>query len=99
MFRAPILSGVVILLLAVPGAGTAPRPGTGDPGQEEPGKTGKGNEAARPLQGRALDNVVAFTRLLGHVRYFHPSDEAAATDWERFALDGLPVVEKARDAG
>lgn len=33
-------------------------------------------------------NLRAFARLYGHVRWFHPSDEAAATDWDRFAVHG-----------
>jgi C-terminal processing protease CtpA/Prc len=59
------------------------------------GEAGLGNEPARPLTPRGLDNLVAFTRLLGYVRYFHPSDAAAATDWNRFALAGVQAVEKA----
>jgi C-terminal processing protease CtpA/Prc len=57
------------------------------------------NEPSRPLQGQALDNLVAFTKLLGYVRYFHPSDEAAATNWEWFAIDGLQAVEQAKNPG
>ena len=34
---------------------------------------------------------------LGYVRYFHPSDQAAATDWNRFATDGVRAVEQAKD--
>lgn len=49
----------------------------------------------RALEGRALDNLVAFTRLLGYVRYFHPSDQAAAADWDAFAIDGVRAVEAA----
>ena len=30
----------------------------------------------------------AFARLYGCVRYFHPGDEAAALDWDRFAVLG-----------
>ncbi len=59
------------------------------------GEAGLGNEPARPLTPRGLDNLAAFTRLLGYVRYFHPSDAAAATDWNRFALAGVQAVEKA----
>lgn len=55
-------------------------------------------EPARRLEGRALGNIIAFTRLLGYVRHFHPSDEAAAINWDRFAVEGLPSVETARDA-
>jgi Peptidase family S41 len=57
-----------------------------------------GNEPARPLTERGLDNLVAFTRLLGDVRYFHPSDQAAAADWGSFAVAGVQRVEAAPDA-
>jgi C-terminal processing protease CtpA/Prc len=53
------------------------------------------HEPARPLEGRGLDNLIAFTRLFGYVRYFHPSDQAAAADWEKLALSGVPAAEKA----
>lgn len=56
-------------------------------------------EAPRPLKPRALENLVAFTRLLGYVRYFHPSDQARDADWEALALDGLRRVEAAGSAG
>lgn len=65
------------------------------------GDAGAGDEPPRALEGRALDNVVAFARLYGIVRYFHPSDEAAALDdaaWQRFVMRGVREVESARDA-
>ena len=31
-------------------------------------------------------NMHAFAKLYGYVRYFHPSDEAAIIDWDRFAI-------------
>src|SRR5687768_5321738 len=46
-------------------------------------------EAARPLTERGVENLAAFTRLLGYVRYFHPSDQAAATDWNALAVAGV----------
>ena len=52
----------------------------------------------RALTPRGLENVLAFTRLFGIVRHFHPSDEAAAADWEAIAVDGAGVVENAKDA-
>ena len=52
----------------------------------------------RPLTERGLDNLIAFTRLLGYVRHFHPSDEAAATDWNAFAVEGVLAVEDAKNA-
>lgn len=54
-----------------------------------------GSEPPQPLTARGLDNLVAFTRLLGYVRFFHPSDQAAAADWGKMALVGVPIAEKA----
>lgn len=51
-----------------------------------------------PLEGRALDNLVAFARLYGYVRFFHPSDEAVAADWEALALAGVRAVEGAESS-
>jgi C-terminal processing protease CtpA/Prc len=60
------------------------------------GKAGEGDEPARALEGRGLDNLVAFARLLGYVRYFHPSDESAAADWDSLAIAGVIRVEGAK---
>jgi len=51
------------------------------------------------LSPRALENMVAFTRLLGLVRYFHPSDEAAKVDWDAFAVAAIDTVERAATPG
>jgi C-terminal processing protease CtpA/Prc len=59
------------------------------------GKAGEGNEPARALEDRGLNNLVAFAKLLGYVRYFHPSDEASEADWERFAIEHIRAVEGA----
>jgi C-terminal processing protease CtpA/Prc len=58
-------------------------------------KTVSADEPARPLDARGLVNLVAFSRLVGWVRYFHPSDQAAAADWNRFVLAGVQRVEGA----
>src|ERR1035438_6662472 len=50
----------------------------------------------RPLTGPALQNVTAFTRLFGYVRYFHPSDQAVTINWEAFAVYGMGQVEGAQ---
>jgi C-terminal processing protease CtpA/Prc len=55
-------------------------------------------EPARAATGRGLDNLAAFAKLLGYVRHFHPSDQAAATDWNRFAVAGVRAVEGATSA-
>ncbi|MCA9648480.1 MAG: hypothetical protein KC501_01145 [Myxococcales bacterium] len=44
-----------------------------------------------------LDELRAFARLYGYVRYFHPSDEAAAIDWDAFAVHGVQRVTQADD--
>jgi C-terminal processing protease CtpA/Prc len=52
---------------------------------------------ARAVTPRGLENLVAFTRLYGIVRHFHPSDEAAAADWDAVAVNGVDVVESAKN--
>ena len=79
--------------------GGAVRPSEG--AQESPQATqavdGDDIHAPKSLQGRAHENLVAFTRLLGYVRYFHPSDEVAWADWEQVAMDGVRAVEPAEN--
>ncbi len=57
-----------------------------------------GNAPAGPLTERSLENLVAFSQLLGYVRYFHPSDQAARTDWDLFAISAIDPVVRARDS-
>ena len=45
-----------------------------------------------------LENISAFNRLYGYVKYFHPGDEAAAIDWNKFAIYGSAEVLKCKDA-
>ncbi|MBI4902606.1 MAG: hypothetical protein HY820_03160 [Acidobacteria bacterium] len=52
-------------------------------------------EAPRPLSESGLENLAAFARLAGYVRYFHPSDQAATIDWNTFLIDGTRKVEDA----
>lgn len=42
------------------------------------------------------DNLMAFAKVYGYVKYFHPSDEADSLDWNRFAIYGVREVEKCR---
>jgi C-terminal processing protease CtpA/Prc len=60
------------------------------------GPAGVGNEPPAPLSERGRRNVEAFAKLLAYVRFFHPSDEAAAADWDRFAVGHVAYVEAAR---
>jgi C-terminal processing protease CtpA/Prc len=55
-------------------------------------------EAARELTPRGVENLVAFARLLGYVRFFHPSDAAAGADWDALAIKGVREVEGAKSA-
>jgi hypothetical protein len=57
---------------------------------------GAGPETARPLQGQAHRNVSALARLVGLVRYFHPSTEASAIDWTGFTIAAVRAVESAK---
>ena len=52
----------------------------------------------RPLSARGLTNLIAFARLLGYVRYFHPSDQAAAADWGSFAAAAVAELDPAAPA-
>lgn len=52
---------------------------------------------AKVPESRTIRNLHAFVRLYGYVRWFHPSDEAAATDWDAFAVLGARRVRDARD--
>jgi len=54
--------------------------------------------AAATPDARTVDNLRAFARLYGYVRFFHPSDEAAGVDWDAFAVYGAAKV-MAVDAG
>jgi hypothetical protein len=48
--------------------------------------------AASPTAVSRVANLHAFARLYGVVRWFHPSDAAAAIDWDRFAIEGARSV-------
>ncbi len=52
-------------------------------------------EPSRPLSARGEANLTAYARLIAYVRFFHPSDEAAATDWNAFVVSNVEAVEAA----
>lgn len=54
-----------------------------------------GDEPPRSLSPLGLQNLEAFTRLLGYVRFFHPSDQAVAADWDQVAIAGIQRIEAA----
>ena len=53
--------------------------------------------ATRP-ESQELVNLRAFARLYGVLRFFHPSDEAAAIDWNRYAVLGVNRVRVPHDS-
>jgi hypothetical protein len=59
--------------------------------------TAWGVAAFEPAPCREVTNVAAFARLYGVVRYFYPSDAAAALDWERAAVHGVRRARTAAD--
>lgn len=50
-----------------------------------------------PSPEQQVENIKAFTRIYGYVRYFHPSDEAEQIDWMKFAMYGTDYVLQAKD--
>ncbi len=46
---------------------------------------------------QTIKNLQAFTRAYGYVKYFHPSDEAFAVDWNKFSAYGAAEVEKCKN--
>jgi hypothetical protein len=45
---------------------------------------------------RKVQNMESFARLYGYARWFHPSDEAQAIDWDKFAMLGVQKVENVK---
>ncbi len=43
-----------------------------------------------------VENLEAFSRLYGYIRFFHPSDEAQLINWDKFAVYGTEEVLKAK---
>lgn len=68
-----------------------------DVGFEVVGDAKSAAEPPRELTDRGLTNLVAFTRLAGFVRYYHPSDESAACNWEEFVRANITRIEAAAD--
>lgn len=42
-------------------------------------------------------NLETFAKLYGYVKYFHPTDEAYAMDWDKFAIYGAQQVLQCKD--
>lgn len=46
---------------------------------------------------KKIENIRTFAKVYGYVRWFYPGDEAAKTDWDKFAVYGIKRVENARN--
>lgn len=46
---------------------------------------------------RQIKNLEAFTKLYGYIRYYYPSDEAQAVDWDKFSVFGAEQVTRAKN--
>lgn len=46
---------------------------------------------------REVKNLIAFSKIYGYVKYFHPSDEAREINWDKFAIHGVKTVKNARN--
>ena len=44
------------------------------------------------VDSQKIENLKAFARVYGYVKYFHPSDEASEVNWNRFATYGASKV-------
>ncbi len=47
---------------------------------------------------KKVQNLEAFARLYGYVRFFHPSDEGSKIDWDKFAIYGAARVAKVKNS-
>ncbi|WP_084454733.1 S41 family peptidase [Algoriphagus terrigena] len=48
---------------------------------------------------REIDNLVAFAKAYGYVKYFHPSSESEQVDWGWFSVYGAQKVLQCQDQG
>lgn len=52
-------------------------------------------ESSSLSQNQEINNLTAFAKLYGHVKYFHPSDESRQIDWDKFAIAGVKKITEA----
>lgn len=48
-------------------------------------------------QKKKIEYLNTFAKVYGYVKYFHPSDEASAIDWNQFATYGAAEIDKCKD--
>ena len=62
---------------------------------EFPLDTQLATRSVQPEPERVVMNLIAFARLYGYIRYFHPRDTAAYADWDQIVIEGVQLVENA----
>lgn len=55
----------------------------------------KPNITRLPVNSSGIKNLVAFTKAMGYIRFFHPSDQVAKADWNHIAVSGVNAIEGA----
>ena len=60
-----------------------------------PTDTSNGSKISKNQQ---VENISAFAKVYGVARWFVPSDEAAGTDWNKLAVEGVSRVSDCRDS-
>lgn len=53
-------------------------------------------ESQQSAQDHVIQNLRAFAKVYGYVKYFHPSDEASDINWDKFAVLGVRTVKAAK---
>ncbi|WP_157950197.1 S41 family peptidase [Vallitalea okinawensis] len=49
------------------------------------------------IENQTLENLYAFSKIYGYVRFFHPSKEGHNLDWDKFAVYGVSQIKYAED--
>jgi hypothetical protein len=58
---------------------------------------GRAMESGSAVDSRKIENLAAFARVYGYVRFFCPSDAATRVDWDKLAILGAEAVRSAPD--
>ena len=54
------------------------------------------NSSSDKALNQEVKNLVAFSKVYGHIKYFHPSDETRQIDWNKLAVLGVEKVKNAK---
>ncbi len=50
------------------------------------------------IDNQEIENLVAYSKVFGYVKYFHPSDEAQQINWDKLAILGVEEVKNAKSS-